>query len=153
LGFADPGAMVERSVAGNDPHARERREFLERTRPLREALADRARAAALAQADRHLDRKLVRIWRTAAEPDLAHRQAASFALWDACSEDAVGDLARKQIEVFLRDECGLGSPCEFTQAVVDRLTRGSTSKRRFDLYATSERPTAPDFDIRAPPSP
>jgi hypothetical protein len=133
LGFHDaPGKLF-----GYDPHRSERRLFLERTRPLRELLHERARRAALARAAVHLNVALTRVEVALEADDGARAHQQLFALWDECSEDEVGALARRRIEAFVREHCRLGSSHAFADAELLALNARRSSRQPFAPYAAA----------------
>ena len=122
----------DRLIPGNTADAAERREFLARTRALREHLHAKAQARARHRADRELTRALARLW-DSQEP-LVARKTKLFALWDDCADDEVGDLRRAQIESFVRSECPPGQACAFTKGELAMLNRERVSRRPFEPY-------------------
>jgi hypothetical protein len=123
---------LERLLRGNSADAVEHREFMERTRGLREHLYERATARVRARADRELARALSRLW--GGDEPLATRKAKLFALWDDCADDEIGDLRRTQIESFVRMQCPAGDACAFTVGELAMLNRERISRRAFAPY-------------------
>lgn len=130
--------FVEKVVLKNDPHASERKRFLEQTRELREGLVDAAERNQRAKADDELQQQLLRIAYDAERMGSDRAQDALFALWDRCAEDDVGNVARMHIEDFVRAHCALGDPCAFTEQALARLNNERQSKRPFAPYARDQ---------------
>jgi hypothetical protein len=133
LGLGFDGALLSRLV-GSDSHRSERRSFLERTRPLRELLHERARQRALARAAIHLGKNLALIENRLSAGDAAFAHARLFALWDECAEDEVGNVARWRIEAFAREHCREDSSSKFEAEELTALNRKRLSRGRFDPY-------------------
>ncbi|MET0284374.1 MAG: hypothetical protein ABW352_07885 [Polyangiales bacterium] len=122
-------------LSGNDPHASERRTFLTKTRALREQLHEQHEQRILDRAHAELSTRLTRIANEADRMGLERAQDAVFALWDACSDDGVGDQTRVYIERFVRERCAVGEPCAFDDAALERVNTHRQSKRAFAPYA------------------
>ena len=69
---------------GDDPYARAKMRFLDRTRPERIAIGTRYRAEQLAHAPQLMLANIERAWATIRDPEA--RQQALFDLWDDCAE-------------------------------------------------------------------
>jgi hypothetical protein len=123
---------IDRLFRGNAADAAERREFLARTRALRELLHEKAQARSRARADGELSRVLARLWDGTVP--LATRKAKLFVLWDDCADDEIGDERRAQIELFVRERCPPGTTCAFTGGELALLNRTRLSRRPFAPY-------------------
>jgi hypothetical protein len=119
-------------LGGNRADSVEHRDFMARTRGLREHLHEKAMARVRARADRELVRALARLW--GGDEPLSARKAKLFALWDDCADDEVGELRRAQIESFVREQCPPGNDCAFTTGELAMLNQGRISKRAFAPY-------------------
>lgn len=130
--------LFSSKLFGYDPYRSERRRILERTRPLRELLHERWRRVALARAAAHLGVVLTRIEVAIQAGDDTRAHAQLFALWDECSEDEVGAVARQRIEGFVREHCRQGSEHTFAEAELLAFNARRASRQRFAPYAQIE---------------
>lgn len=133
VGF-DFFAWLERKF-GNDPYRSERRWFLEGTRDLRERLATQAAAESVRRA-------LYAIW-SRAGLSLEQRRAEAFAMWDATSDDEVGQIGRAEILLFVRERCPPDTPSGYTRMELETLNRRRRSRHAFAPYAAQEDAGAP----------
>jgi hypothetical protein len=123
-------AWLEKRL-GNDPYLSERRWFMERTRVLRESLANRALSRSLRTA-------LLRIWSDAGL-SLAARKQETFELWNHTSVDESGDVARAAVENFVRERCPVNSSCEFRPGELERFNDKRAHARAFAPYGEPHR--------------
>lgn len=120
-------------LTGDSPAVGERKRFLERTRPLREFLLERARRYHMAVSDGRTEQRLRRL--LAAHSDREPKHDAVFAVWTECSDDELGELSRLRIEAFLREQCPPDSDCAFRPQDLARLNQNRGQRRAFDPYA------------------
>ena len=129
IGVAQPGRRFERFVSGKEPPNAEVRDFMEKTRALREWLVSEAEARNMERAEDALKATLSRLWTT---PGSARdRQEKTFALWDECAEDERGAKGRAHIEAFVQQLQERRGACPFEAEVVARLNAKRKSKRPF----------------------
>lgn len=117
---------------GEDPHAAERAWFLRETKELRDRLARKHREEEVGRGLRGLRGRLWRIW-DGSEPGRARRRRI-FELWDECSEDEMGEVARDTIVGFVRKHLPSGSPDAFSADELRRLNEQRQSRARFEPY-------------------
>jgi hypothetical protein len=111
------------------PHKAERRQFLERTRELREQLAIRTRERALGG----LASTLEQIWSRPGS-SFAERRRQTFEAWDSFDEDELGAAARTLVTRFIRKHCPEESGCAFEPAELSRLNQGRRARTLFAPY-------------------
>jgi hypothetical protein len=136
-GVAQPGRVASRLATGKEPANEELHAFLERTKPLRELLEAKERAIQLERAKREVEEALSRLWNRV--HDRSELGARIFALWDACSDDEIGERGRSLIEAFLRDHQGTG-PCLFTTQHLETLNHKRKARRSFQPCSTDDAP-------------
>lgn len=129
--FDAQGAAMR--AAGQDPHSAERLRFLEETEALRDRLTDAHAARERAAGLRRLQARVRRIWADRSQ-SAEHRRRAIFDLWDECSDDDVGRVARERIERFVREHLPEGSPDAYPQAELDQLSAERESAAEFAPY-------------------
>ena len=112
LTLPSPVEWITNRVTKTDPYRSERLRFLQNTRALRELLLDRAQKRRMERGDRQLVNELKRIWSKQGDQFIPDQHRATLELWNQCSEDEIGRLARKVIERFVRARCPAGSACE-----------------------------------------
>jgi hypothetical protein len=125
---------------GRDPHASERRTFLDSTRALRMHLYQHALRAALARADRALTLTLANIEVQLERGNDRNARATLFELWDECSEDELGAAARARVERFVREHCVTGTPLGYETEELAALNARRVSKARFEPFAPPAKP-------------
>jgi hypothetical protein len=131
---------------GMDPYSYEKRRFADETRPVRQRMADAARARWEDEALRRLPSTLVRLWDDTRLPAAARRRAL-FDLWDECldpPEDpaaAASDRtvtgaarARRLIIQMISNHLPPGSPDAFSPEELETLNRHRRSRERFAPY-------------------
>ncbi|HKO91835.1 MAG TPA: hypothetical protein VJU61_11810, partial [Polyangiaceae bacterium] len=131
---------------GRDPHASERRTFLDRTRELRMHLYQHTLRAALARADRQLTQTLADLEVQLERGNDRNARAALFKLWDECSEDELGAAARKRVEHFVREHCVPGTAVGYEAEELAALNARRASKAPFEPFAAV---AEPDSDAAA----
>ncbi len=129
--FDAQGAAMR--AAGQDPHSAERLRFLEETEALRDRLTDEHAARERAAGLRRLRARVRRIW-TNRSHTAEHRRRAIFDLWDECSDDDVGRVARESIERFVREHLPEGSPDAYPQGELEQLSAERESTATFAPY-------------------
>jgi len=122
-------------AVGDDPFTYQRIWIMDQTGPLRDRLADEARAEDLRRAMRDLRPRLSRIWNDRNRPPHARRRRI-FETWDECEETTPeGRTARSEIESYVRDRL----PCDGRDAYTDEELRALNARREseepFDPYA------------------
>ncbi len=148
-----PGPVLL-SVGGSfdvsGPNAAKQREFMRRTKSMREAMALRFREKELAAATVRVTADVVAIWREESVP-LSIRKQRIFALWDE-AEAPRGDgpmqdtmeatqlEVRDRIERAVRRLAPAGSEDAFTEAELAELNARRSSRDAFEPYRA--RPTA-----------
>jgi hypothetical protein len=118
------------SKLGNDPHLAERRWFMERTRELRETLAERALVDTLRG-------NLLRIWNQA-RLSLTERKRETFELWSNAPRGKDGDAIRQLVEAFVRERCPVGTASAFRKSELKRFNQGRTPEASFAPYRSSD---------------
>ena len=126
-------------VAGNDPYASRKLDFMDRTRDERVRMGERERQRQRDATEQTVRRHLTRLW---ARPDLsmAQKKEALFELWDDCAEsDDPGDgeagaRARNHVLGFIRGKLPAGSEHAYTEAELARLDARRQSKAHFAPY-------------------
>jgi hypothetical protein len=124
-GMFDLTALMEH-LFGNDPYRSERRWFLQKTRELRDRLAEKA-------AEQATLATLRRIWTTAGLSFDA-RKRRTFAMWDDCTEDERGRRGRLLIERFVREQCPQHAACGFSPQELTTLNADRRSVAEFAPY-------------------
>lgn len=136
---------------GQRKQARAKEQFLERTAPLREALARRHTREQQRAALLSLGRQLAALWRDESR-SVAERKRALFERWDDCEEARASDSEvdrermegaeqmRLRIERFVRRVVPETSTMAFTPEELQRLNAHRRSRRRFDPYAIRPEP-------------
>jgi hypothetical protein len=123
-----------------DPHASERRTFLDRTRALRTHLYQHALRAALARADQQLTLTLANLEVQLERGNDRNARATLFELWDECSEDELGAVARARVERFVREHCVPGTPLGYEADELAALNARRASKAPFEPFAAAAAP-------------
>lgn len=129
LGIAQPGRGLERFMTGKEPPNAEARDFLEKTRALREWLFAEQAAKDMTRAEEALSTMLSRLWNGPASA--RDRQEQTFALWDECAEDEQGEKGRAHLEAFVRKLQEVRGACPFEAEVIARLNEKRRSRRAF----------------------
>jgi hypothetical protein len=149
-GLADIASATRRATA--------KREFLERTAPLRERLEAEHRREAETAALVRLEAELRAIWSDESQP-LAARKRRLFQRWDECAEappkaaapptsderarTRAGVQARRRIEAFIRTSAPHGTRDGYSAAELRRLNDRRHSRARFDPYAQEQTALGP----------
>ena len=136
IGFREPGRMLQSILTGTEPANAEVRAFLEATRPLRDHLLDREALRAQAAASVRMNEQLRKIWQVPGPSE--RKRQDTFALWDHCSEDETGALARGHIEAFVRDLAVRRGACPFAAVELARLNQVRRSKAPFSPCDAAE---------------
>jgi len=131
-GTFDLNTMAERA-AGNDPHASERRWFMERTADLRERLEKQRHARLAALTPEQIQRHLARLFANSRVPVIQRKQEV-LRLWDALGEAADPAGARREVLTFVNERCPLGSACAFQSTELADFNEGRTPRDRFTPY-------------------
>lgn len=124
-----------------EPYGHAKQQFMLETRALRHALADEAHEERLRASILALPQTLDALW---TEEDLptALRRRRLFELWDEAIERGdpktlrAARMARRMIEVFVRERLPEGSPDAFSRVELARLNASRTSSAAFDPYST-----------------
>ncbi|MCA9712125.1 MAG: hypothetical protein KDK70_40185, partial [Myxococcales bacterium] len=131
---------------GQRKQTRAKEAFLERTAPLRAALARQHARARQQAALGALGQELATMWRDSTRSEV-ERKRAVFELWDECEESIAGgseadaergaaaEEARRRIERFVRRVAPPGSAMAYSADDLARLNAGRRSRQRFEPYA------------------
>jgi hypothetical protein len=129
IGFREPERMLQSILTGREPPNEEVRTFLEATRPLRERLLAREALRAQATASARMNEVLRNIWQGTGASE--RKREETFTLWDECSEDETGALARRHIEAFVHDIAARRGECPYAASDLARLNHKRRSKTAF----------------------
>ncbi len=122
----DLAGWLMKMFGRTDPFRSERRWFMEGTRELRERLASQSLASEMRKA-------LHAIW-SKAGITFEERRQRTFALWDESAEDEFGQIARTEVESFVREHCPEGSPLGFSGEALRALNQTRRSRALFAPY-------------------
>jgi hypothetical protein len=123
---------------GIDPYAREKLEWLDKTRDDRVALGKRHEHEVLAHTPEYVQRNVQWAWQQGR--DLARRKQDLFDLWDECADSgdddrtAAGNAARSYVIGFIRAKLPAGSPGAYTAAELAELNAHRHSAQIFAPY-------------------
>ena len=120
IGVADPGAMLGRLRGAQDRNAAERREFLQKTRGLRDYLAAQNGTRPQPIVDQRILARLDKLWQGRDIP-LSRQQSETAALWDSFEDDALGDRGRALVEDFIQRLSEARGACPFDSQSLARL--------------------------------
>jgi hypothetical protein len=118
---------------GDDPYAAERAWFLRETEALRDRMQDGALVREAGAVAGMLEPRLDRVWSSGGPGEARRRQL--FELWDDCADDAVGAVARRAIEAFIRRCLPAGSADAYPAAEVAALNARRVTGTPFAPYA------------------
>jgi hypothetical protein len=122
----DLAGWLMKMFGRKDPFQSERRWFMEGTRDLREQLANQNLASEMRKA-------LHAIW-SKAGLTFEERRQRTFALWDESAEDEFGQIARTELESFVRERCPEDSPLGFRDEALRALNQTRRSRAQFAPY-------------------
>jgi hypothetical protein len=129
LSVREPDRALQRMVTSKEPPNSEVRDFLAATRPLRERLLADAATRAQAAASARMSEVLRTIWMVPGSSE--RKRQETFVLWDECSDDETGALARRQIETFVHALAERRGECPYAAADLARLNQQRQSKAPF----------------------
>ena len=116
--------------SGDDPYARAKTRFLDRTRPERIAIGKRYRAEQLAHAPQLMQANIERVWTTIQDPEA--RKDALFELWDDCAEVGEPAVVEAGAAARLLVLGVIHARVTYSAADLERLNRRRHSTARFE---------------------
>jgi hypothetical protein len=125
----EPEQALQQILTGKQSPSAEVRTLLAATRPLRELLMARGAERARATASVRMEEVLRSIWQGPGSGE--KKREDTFALWDQCSEDEIGALARHHIETFVHDLTYRRGECPYTAVDLAHLNQMRRSKQPF----------------------
>lgn len=120
-------------LAGKDPYYAAKSCFLDDVTPIREELRERWQREQLEAAVAALRSHLDDVWADPTHP-APERRAAIFRLWDECTDEEAGAVARRLIVSWVRQRIPASSPDAFTHAELEACNAGRTSSEPFAPY-------------------
>jgi hypothetical protein len=140
IGFAGRMSVddwIMRRTTGQDPYSSAKRQWLDKTRDERAAIARMHRTEDLERAPELMQQNLVAMWQRVRDP--AARREALFELWDECAEGegvagAAGERARAMVIGWIGSHLPRGQPGAFSADEIARLDARRASKQHFAPY-------------------